>query len=263
MKVNWKKKIASTLLAAGILVPCAAQAVDIPLGDPGFEDYALPGGGGANGYAYSTQYRPTSAWIDDQDSPGSYTEDDGVCCNGNSNWMYDAAYADDETFNTTHRGVPTGGGDQAMHGRGHYNSQELTDVFEEGGIYRFSIWAQGDDDTFGDESRVWLYIFDGDVAFSQANSLQAEKFNKFDGDFVNRDPNWTPAESQAAWQQITTTYAVRPGDPEIGHPIGVGFWVGVDGAVDNASLSVTIPEPSSVILVGMSGLTLLGLRRRR
>ena len=82
------------------------------------------------------------------------------------------------------------------------------------------------------------------------------------GDFINRSPNWTPAESQAAWQQISLSHTVLPGAPEIGHPIGVAFWAAGDGAVDDATLSV-VPEPTTIVLVGIGGLALLACRSRR
>jgi hypothetical protein len=83
MKItNWCRSVATKLVAAGVLLPSAAYALDIPLGDPSFEDYVVP----AVGYAYSDEYRPTSAWVDDLDNPGGgtqYVEDDGF-----SHWLY-------------------------------------------------------------------------------------------------------------------------------------------------------------------------------
>jgi hypothetical protein len=82
MKVtNWRRKLIRSLVAAGAIVPSAAYAIDIPLGDPSFEAYTVP----ANpGYAYAQppagSYRPTSPWVDDLDSPPGFTQD-----NGNSN----------------------------------------------------------------------------------------------------------------------------------------------------------------------------------
>ena len=41
MKVtNWCKKLSATLVAAGLLAPAVSYAVDIPLGDPSFEAYS-------------------------------------------------------------------------------------------------------------------------------------------------------------------------------------------------------------------------------
>jgi hypothetical protein len=46
--------------------------------------------------------------------------------------------------------------------------------------------------------------------------------------------------------------------------VGVGFFARRDSAVDDASLTATgVPEPSTMILVGMAGLSMLGLRRQR
>ena len=85
MKVtNWKRKLAGALLAAGIWVPGVAYAQVIPLGDPSFEDFSDLGG---DNYAYASDYRPTSAWVDDLYSPGGYVEDDA-----DSNWLYNSSY---------------------------------------------------------------------------------------------------------------------------------------------------------------------------
>jgi hypothetical protein len=151
-----------------------------------------------------------------------------------------------------------------MHGLFNYNAQETSAVFEANTTYSFSMWAQGDIDASGSSSRVFLYMFDGLVPFSEANSLIFQRFAPDTGDFVNRGPRMSPEASQANWQQITLNYTVAPGSPVIGHPVGVAFWVADDGAVDDASLTSTgVPEPSTVILVGIGGLTLLGLVRRR
>ena len=84
------KGLAAALIAAGIRVPSACRAGSIPLGDPSFEDYVVPT---AVGYAYAgpagSGYRPTSAWVDDLDSPSGYTQDDAA-----SNWLYNSAYGE-------------------------------------------------------------------------------------------------------------------------------------------------------------------------
>ena len=248
MKISsWTKKLSSALLAAGIWVPSAVFARDIPLGDASFEDAVVPA---AIGYSYSSTYRPTSAWVDDADMAG---QDDG-----SSNWLYDAAYA--ETNPDRLRPAPRTG-NQAMHGIGYYSGQETGAVFESGMVYKFSVWAQGDSDSTDSSSRVWLYIYDGSVPFSEPNSLTFARYAPDTGDFVNRAPGSSAAESQASWTQITISHRVEPGAPEIGQPVGVAFWGAGDGAVDDASLAAVVPEPTTVILAGMGGLLLLGRRR--
>lgn len=247
---NWMKNLPAVLLAAGIWVPSSALAMNIPipLGDPSFEAFDVTGAAAGN-YAYADEYNPTSAWIDDPDSPTSYTESDV-----NSNWLYDS------TYDTSRRPAPRTG-DQAMHGFGHYNGQETSELFEAGVTYTFSVWAQGDNDADGASSRVFLYIYDGSVPFSEANSLNFARYAPDTGDFVNRADPSTQAESLAMWTEISISHTVAPGAPEIGNPVGVAFWGAADAAVDDATLSRT-PEPSAVILVTMAGLALLGCRRR-
>jgi hypothetical protein len=258
MKVtNWCRKIAAAILAAGIWVPGMAHAITIPLGDPSFEAFTVPAFPGGVGYAYSDTYRPTSAWVDDLDhNSGGYIQDDG-----DSNWLYDAAYA--EGGSTARKRPAPRTGNQAMHGLGYYNAQETNAVFEAGRTYTFSAWAQGDDDSTPASSRAFLYIFDGSVPFSEANSLAFRRYAPDTGDFLNRAVGMTAAQSQANWRQISLSHTVLPGAAEIGHPVGVGFWVAGDGALDDAMLMSVIPEPTTVLLVGMGGLTLLGRRRRR
>jgi hypothetical protein len=252
MKVtNWCKKFTAKLLAAGVLMPGAVYAqTNIPLGDPSFENYVVP----ARGYAYAADplgaYRPTSAWVDDPDSPPGYTQDDA-----SSNWLYDAAYAEATTF--TKRPAPRTG-NQAMHGLFNYSGQETGAVFEANHTYTFSLWAQNDV-LLNETNGVFMYIYDGTVPFSDADSLSGILHTAIN----QRQQSMTAAESAANWSLITVSHYVAPGAAEIGNPVGVAFFSRKDSAVDDASLSV-VPEPISVALVGL-GLAGAGLcvRRRR
>jgi hypothetical protein len=266
MKVtNWIRKFAVALVMAGWWLP-GAWAAEIPLADPSFEDYTIsvaqPVG---SQYAYAGLYRPTSAWIDDQDHfSAPYVEDTNP-----SNWLYTTGYADKGSG--SRRSSPRTG-NQAMHGLFRYTSQVVSNVFEAGRTYTFSMYAQGDHDADPNsgnwDSRVFLYIFDGSVPFSEANALAAQRYSPAgdsfnQDDFVNRDPDWTPEQSQAGWRQISLSWTVQPGAPEIGHSIGVGFWAAEDAGLDDASLSVSgVPEPSTVLLVG-AGMAMGAVYRSR
>jgi hypothetical protein len=258
MKIgNWFKSVPAALVAAGLWIPNVAYAVNIPLADASFEDYAVP----AAGYAYANLYRPTSGWVDDLDSPPGYTQDNAI-----SNWLYSASYA--ETHLVSTRPSPRSL-NQAMHGYNDaaYSAQESGAVFEAGKTYTFSAWAQGDADAnvaagSSGSSRVFLYIFDGSQPFSELNSLAHQRYAPDTGDFVNRTPGITAAESRALWEQISLSYTVSPGSSVIGKPIGVGFWQGPDNALDDATLTAT-PEPASIALLGAGGLALAAVRRRR
>lgn len=237
LNIRIARRIAACVIAAsGFLSTSFLYSFEeIALGDPSFEDFVVPA---AVGYAYSDTYRPTSAWIDDPDGAtgGYYGEDDGF-----SNWLYDAAYG--SGFRATPRT-----GNQAMHGFGYYSGQEAVDgVFEANKTYTFSVWAQGDSDADDSSSRVWMYIYDGAEPFTEANSLDFARYAPDTGDFVNRDPLWTDEESMTGWTQISISHTVLPGAPEIGHPIGVAFWVAGDGAVDDATLSVSVSEPTVIV----------------
>jgi hypothetical protein len=254
MKVtHWWKKLSAAIVAAGIWVP-NAYAVSIPLGDPGFETYVVP----SRGYAYAADpfgaYRvsppPLSAWVDDLDAPAGYVQDNGV-----SNWLYNATYAEATQFSK--RPAPRNGSNQAMHGLFNYSAQETSAVFAAGQTYTFSLWAQNDE-LLNDTNGVFLYIFDGTLPFSDANALAGALYTAI----PQRTAGMTAAQSQANWGLLSIAHTVAAGAPEIGHPVGVGFFARRDSAVDDASLDV-VPEPATIMLVGMSGLTVLGLRRRR
>jgi hypothetical protein len=213
-----------SLVAAGVLLPGAASAQSIVIGDPSFEAYTVPAD---PGYAYAAppngSYRPTSAWVDDLDNPPGYTQDDST-----SNWLYNAAYA--ESTAVTKRPAPRTG-NQAMHGLFNYSAQEPGAVFEAEQVYTFSIWAQNDE-LLNETNGVFLYIFDGTVPFSDANALKAQLFTAIN----QRQPGMTALQSQANWTQISIQHAVLPGAPEIGHPVGIGFFGRKDSAVDDAAL---------------------------
>ena len=228
MKIsNWCKKLSATMVAAGVLAPAASHAIDIPLGDPSFENYLVP----SRGYAYAADplgaYRPTGS----------------------------SAYAEATLF--TKRPAPRTG-NQAMHGLFNYSAQETSAVFEAGRTYTFSLWAQNDE-LLNESNGVFLYIFDGNVAFSDANSLAGGLFTAIN----QRGAGMTAAHSQANWTPISISHTVLAGAPEIGHPVGVGFFARKDSAVDDAALSSVVPEPGSLIMVGLGGLSVLALRRRK
>lgn len=252
MNNSLKANFTATLLAAGVLMPEQAKAsIAIPLGDPSFENFVVP----AIGYAYANLYRPTSAWVDDLDSPPGYSQDDGL-----SNWLYNAAYAEAATFGQL---ASPRTGNQAMHGWFSYNAQETSAVFEANMTYTFSIWAQGDTDATPTSSRVFLYLFDGAIPFSDANSLTSQLFQAATGDFINRPVGVTAEQSQGMWTQISISYTVLPGAPEIGHSIGVGFWMASDGALDDALLTVrAIPAPGVLCGFGIGAILMSGRRRR-
>ncbi len=231
MKVtNWRRKLMQGLVAAGVLVPTASYAVNIPLGDPSFETYVVP----ARNYAYAVDpfgaYRPTSPWVDDLDSPPGFSQDAG-----SSNWIYNTTYS--EAAATNKRPAPRTG-NQAMHGLdGNFNAQELTNVFEANKTYTFSVWAQNDVN-LDQNNGVGVYIFDANVPFNPlAASGGVLAGNFFTTTVPQRGAAMTQAQSQANWALFSITHTVGVGAPEVGHPIGVGFRAWRDSAVDDATLT--------------------------
>lgn len=254
---NWKKKIVAAILAAGIYVPCSVYATPIPVPDANFEAYdpsphnggfAYAAAGGGSG-SYTGAYRPTSPWVDDLDHfSGAYIQDNTV-----SNYLYDTVYANAGGRPTPHSA------DAAMHGLAKYTAQVLPgQVFEAGKTYTLSVWAQDRVSTTFSKG-LYMYFFDGSAPFLEATVLQ----NTFhDGPAIpDRTAAMTSAESQANWVQLSSG-PFTPGPAAVGKPIGIGFFLRRGTAIDDVSLDV-VPEPASVILVGLSGLTLLGLRRRQ
>jgi hypothetical protein len=193
------------------------------LGDPSFEAFPVP----ALGYAYADTYRPTSAWVDDLDSPPGFSQDAG-----SSNWLYTAAYAEADVTPPINKRPAPRTGTQAMHGLdGNYNAQETAAVFEVGRMYIFSVWAQNDV-LLDQGDGVGLFIFDGNVPFSADNALAGN----FTQSINQRQDGMTPVQSQAHWNQLTIKHTVAFGAPEVGHPVGVGFRAFRDSAVDDATL---------------------------
>jgi hypothetical protein len=238
MKVtNWCRKMIATIVAGGALLPGLAHAVSVTVGDPSFETYTVSP---SLNYAYATgaygAYRPTSPWVDDLNSPRSpsgnlYIEDDDQ-----SNWMYNSTYAELGGSSGHFRGAPRTGG-QAMHGAANYNAQVLSTTFAAEKYYTYSVWAQGDADAVAADDSVYLYMFNGNTPFSEANSLTFKGFQGGPtGDFANRGPTMTAAQSKANWKQITITRVVYPDSPEVGKPIGLGFYMHRDAAIDDVTL---------------------------
>jgi hypothetical protein len=146
-----------------------------------------------------------------------------------------------------------------MHGLFNYSAQETSAVFEAGLTYTFSLWAQNDED-LNETNGVFLYIFDGTIPFSDANSLSSGLFTAIN----QRQTGMSAAQSQANWTLLSVSHTVASGAPEIGNPVGVGFFSRKDSAVDDASLEA-VPEPVTAILVGIgaAGLALVGSHGRR
>jgi hypothetical protein len=144
-----------------------------------------------------------------------------------------------------------------MHGLANYTAQETSHVFVANRTYTFAVHAQNDE-VLDNTNGLFMYIFDCTVPFSDANALASSLTT----DIPSRGPLFTAEDSQKNWKRIFVTHTVSPGAPEIGHPIGVGFFARRDTAVDDASLLST-PEPTSIVLAGLGGVAALGLRRRK
>ena len=162
-----------------------------------------------------------SPWVDDLDSPPGYTQD-----NSASNWLYNSAYAEATLF--TKRPAPRTG-NQAMHGLFNYSAQETSAVFEAGRTYTFSLWAQNDE-LLNETNGVFL------VHLRRERRIQRRQFAG--GRIVHcHQPargGHDAAQSQANWTPISISHTVSAGAPEIGHPVGVGFFASKDSAVDDA-----------------------------
>jgi hypothetical protein len=103
-----------------------------------------------------------------------------------------------------------------------------------------------------------MYLFDGSAPFEDATALAKILYS---GDVINdRPPSMTALDSKNNWTPLSLGYT--PIAEVVGKPIGIGFFIRRGTAIDDVSLTA-VPEPASIILVGMTGVTLLVVRRRR
>lgn len=273
MKIhNFRKAVASALVAGGLLVGGAGAYGDVinhNVGDPGFEDIAL----GVLDYYYFSGPPNSPVWRYHENSSGP-------------NAAYNSFYATTTSPNTP----DPHGGNQAVDGEGGYSYQVLDDVFVAGRTYTYSMYTQGwGDAAFDNQDRLWLYLFagvDGNDADSDPDDAPGDEgaAGNMDGSSIIRAA-WhqdgtidsvggvgTGAVSMlpfsgfnrdagSAWTQVGLSYTATAADA--GKRIGLGFWGNDLGAVDDVALS-SIPEPSTMILlgVGWGGVWLLRRRRR-
>lgn len=235
MKVrNWVKSVPAALMAAGIWVN-PAYAVDIPLGDAGFDDTDVNDSTYTD-YAYITSGHVT-AWEDlSSVFPGSFGP-----------WFYNSSY------DSTRRPTPRSGS-QALHGSGDYAWQTVPGgvTFETGKTYSFSAYLGGDTDSTDFDSgsdAAWLYIYDASntpdlsTVFFDDDSIFGMGFDR-DGGFFNAafsgsglggasNDGWTIGGGNE-WGKATISYTATAADN--GKPIGVGLFGRFDAAFDDMEL---------------------------
>ena len=239
-----------------------ADAVPLTVVEPSF-GAAVAGGG-----QYS--YASTPGWTNNNAT--------------NDRWFYNTAYS---TGTSTKRPDPRTG-DVALHGLVRefgYTSQILADTFVSGVTYEFSIYGSGDSDSAGDSDRHWLYIYDGNTIpgpFTEGSELvHARYLSDGTADSIGgtgggassaTNAGWSVgdgaggdwAATGGTWGLMTLSYTATTA--EDGHPIGIAMWGAGDSAVDDASVTDNIPEPSSLLLLGFGAVGTLvfpGWRRRR
>ena len=235
--VNFRRAVASALAAGGLLLSgSAALALTHAVGDPSFEQIGI----GAPGFYYF-QGPPNSPFWEkthrgDPDFPGS-----GI---GN-NWAYTTDYATNTSPNK-----PDPIGDQAVHGLFAYNHQILSDTFESGRTYTYSLHVQGDGDAVGEDDSIWVYLF-ADPLPSLAsggldnNSLAVVRFNQAGTTVVTGPATVGPfsgfnRSAGFAWTQVNLSYTATAADD--GKKIGLAFWARRDAAIDDVALtSITTP----------------------
>lgn len=198
MKItNWWKRLATSMVMAGAVSPSLSHAATIALSDPNFEDYKVVLSGTSavheiyatldyNHQAYTvdhtTGYRTPngshvqSAWVSNpgfNGASGYYQDSDGSYLG--SNYLFRSGTTGSGTRQRPQpRGNTTANLLQAMHGHYAYNGQVAPGgaVFEAGKTYKFSVYAQGNQNnsgTYGSYinsdgfwgSAVNLYFFDG------------------------------------------------------------------------------------------------------
>ena len=125
-------------------------------------------------------------------------------------------------------------GNNKAYAYGDYIYQILDETFIQGETYTLSVWVGQPWEGYA--SGWWLY---------------------FTGEDYTNNLIETSGEAPLDWQQVSLSYTATAADA--GNRIGIKMWGDEEVAFDDVTL---VPEPSTMLLLGLGGLTLLRRKRR-
>ncbi len=187
-------------------------------------------------------------------SAGGWTDTNLV----GGNWWYDSAYGAANS-----RAAPFG--NIALHTKSSYKYRETGATFVSGTTYRLT--ARAAIDINNTDGRIFLYFgLSGTGDINDGNSLARADFTGTGAiplggaSFASDSSDWEGLDA-GNWGAIVLEYVATGADDGLG--ISIGVWGNGDSTVDNLVVeTVVVPEPSSSLMLGLGGLSLL-MRRRR
>ena len=243
MKVtNWCRKLSAAIVAGGLMTPCPVHAAGLAtnlLANPGFELVDTTTAGVYSGVKILN-------WVDGSSTGFAYNYgqayDFGGPLAGGGTYYFTSNQSGGTNTDVTSPGVISQSVDV---------STGATATAIASGSATFSLSAFFT--SYANPTRPALT--DGDIGNIQVAFRNAA--NGDIGSIVLSDPN-----PLLGWKQASTSGLVPVGTAKLFVSLyGTPVTFGPDGYLDNLDLRI-VPEPSTVILVGLGGLAVLALRRR-